>query len=164
MDQIPLGRPSVISRLAASMRAAFSPERALPQDSATHLTYFLISLAMISLPFLLNGKADSEEISLGRYKLPPMCISKMCGAECPGCGMTRAFVHLTHGRLEHSFSSNRVGLLLYAFFVIQVPFRFYLYRRPAARQANWARRLQVYTGSLVLAALVINWLLRLISV
>ena len=47
----------------------------------------------------------------------------MTGLDCPGCGLTRCFISVGHGRLADATQFNPVGILLYVFVVVQIPFR-----------------------------------------
>jgi hypothetical protein len=41
----------------------------------------------------------------------PLCLFKaLTGLECPGCGMTRAFLLIGHGRLGEAFAMHPAGL------------------------------------------------------
>lgn len=44
----------------------------------------------------------------------------LTGLLCPGCGLTHAFVHLTHGDLGLAFDHHPFGPLVYAVFVVTV--------------------------------------------
>ena len=46
---------------------------------------------------------------------PVICPFRlMTGLPCPGCGLTRAWVYLVHGRLEESLSANPFGMISFA--------------------------------------------------
>ena len=68
------------------------------------------------------------------HPLPGTCISQhVLGVDCPGCGLTRSFVHLAHGRWDAAWSVHRLGWLAFLAVAIQVPYRLLLIRR-ARRQ------------------------------
>jgi hypothetical protein len=51
--------------------------------------------------------------------ISPTCQSLLrTGRPCPLCGMTEAFISITHGRLAQALEANRASLLLYALFVV----------------------------------------------
>jgi hypothetical protein len=85
--------------------------------------------------------------------LPPLCLfHRLTGLDCPGCGMTRAFVCLLRGDLHcawqmHPFS---VPLLLVAIAAVLVPAP--LRSRLARSQLGFALQLSA------LAVLLIWWL------
>lgn len=56
--------------------------------------------------------------------LPELChMKRYTGVECPGCGMTRAFISLGHGRLADAWRYNPAAFLLFPLMVVQIPFR-----------------------------------------
>lgn len=51
--------------------------------------------------------------SYPRLLLAPACGFKMMtGIECPGCGMTRSFAALVHGRVRESINAHPLGIVL----------------------------------------------------
>ncbi len=51
--------------------------------------------------------------------LPTVCpFRTLTGLPCPGCGLTRAFVCLSHGRLTESLHWHPVGWLVYGVFLL----------------------------------------------
>ena len=65
--------------------------------------------------------ATLTAVVLGSVLIPPfreapftLCLFRlMLGHPCPGCGMTRAFIFLGHGRPIDAFHSNPMSLLAY---------------------------------------------------
>ena len=56
--------------------------------------------------------------------LPPSCPSReIFNVNCPGCGLTRSFIHLAHGDWESSLRVNRVGWLIMLMAAVQIPYR-----------------------------------------
>jgi hypothetical protein len=54
--------------------------------------------------------------------IPETCtLHARLGIDCPGCGLTRSFIHLAHGDLRAAWSLNPVGLLMFAFVAAQIP-------------------------------------------
>ena len=87
----------------------------------------------------------------------------MAGFECPGCGMTHAFVHLTHGQWRESIRWHRVGALLYAFFVMQIVVRSYVLRRPEALDSARLAALQYYASTAMIVLLIGNFLVAIVT-
>ena len=58
------------------------------------------------------------------WPIPSSCPSQaIFGVDCPGCGLTRSFIHLAHGDWQRAFSKHRVGWLLALAVVLQIPYR-----------------------------------------
>lgn len=50
--------------------------------------------------------------------ISPTCQSLLrTGRPCPLCGMTEAFISITHGRLAEALGANRFSLLVYTLFL-----------------------------------------------
>lgn len=69
---------------------------------------------------LLLGGTGFVLLLLARFfpwmSLPPFCTFKnVTGHPCPGCGMTRAWIHMTHGRFVDAVLMNPFGVLLFLF-------------------------------------------------
>lgn len=134
------------------------PEKGLTSDPATHKMFLAISLLMIVTPFFLSCSTETEaRVFVGSRPLPGICIAKMLGASCPGCGMTRSFVYLTHGEVRESLKLHRIGALLYLYLVIQVGLRWYLLKRPEAAKETWAINLQHWSATAIILLLIANW-------
>ena len=103
------------------------------------------------LPFLLAGVAVPVlagllEVVDGRWirfwflpelVFPDVCLSRRWfDLGCPACGLTRSIVYLVHGRVAESLAVHRLGWLVFALIVAQVPYR-------AWRLAGNDHRLQV---------------------
>ena len=126
---------------------------------------FLCGIALILSP-LLDVRPDGERVSVGSDSdvlLPPTCLSKSAfGIECPGCGLTRSFVHIAHGHFWESFHQHRIGWLFMAVCAFQVPYRLHLLYGSgryelSAPVARWS-------GYTLIALLIGNWLLRMVGI
>ena len=75
-------------------------------------------LAVIVASMLLSPGYDG--VSVGGQDLPPLCVwRQLTGHRCPGCGMTRSFVFMGHGRVFDAFRLHPLGPFLYALVVQQ---------------------------------------------
>jgi hypothetical protein len=114
---------------------------------------------VIAASFLLRVH-PTEQVGpewLPGVMLPPLCLSRQWfGVPCPGCGLTRSFVHLAHGDWRASWESHRLGWLLAGLVVLQIPYRIHGLCRPGRPLlAAAARKL---TGYVLIGLLVVNWL------
>jgi Protein of unknown function (DUF2752) len=118
----------------------------------------LLSLVVIVAAFALEVLPDQRVALRGAQAavLPPMCLThELTGVDCPGCGLTRSFVHLAHGDWWESWHVHHLGWLLAAAVVLQVPYRVYCLR--AGRQAlpAWVG---TWFGYVTIGLLLANWL------
>ena len=142
---------------------AEEPPRYRP-DPLLHWTLLGVSSAVILSAVLLQVRGDEQVFLPGiGLPLPGTCTFKQfVGADCPGCGLTRCFVSMGHGQLQQAWHFHPVGIVFFAIVASQIPFRtMQLWR--LKRGANeihlgwWSYSLLL----LVLAALLIQWIVRL---
>ncbi len=124
-DQPPVCRPPVtLPDEARSTRPAF---RAGWDRPSTWHHWAVLALA----GGVLAGSAafsirDREEVIVPilNRPLPGTCtFRRLTGLPCPGCGMTRGFISLAHGRLADAWSYNPAAIAFFALVVSQVPYR-----------------------------------------
>ena len=145
-----------------------SPNAPAASDRRTRdASMFWIAVAIVGLSFTLRIRADQrvELLGLSGLAAPEMCGSRIWfGLDCPGCGLTRGFIRLASGDWSGAIALNRVAPLLAFAVLAQIPFR--LAKRlgwtPARRFAEspWPQA----NGWVLIAALIGNWLLKLLGV
>ena len=85
------------------------------------------------------------------FKIP--CLFKaLIGIDCPGCGMTRAYISLLHLDIRGAFAYNAM------FWAVPVGYLLYLFDDNLFKQ-KW---LNIGISVLVYGGLFVNWILRLI--
>jgi len=100
---------------------------------------------------------------LSDYPFPPTCYSRtLFGVKCPGCGLTRSFIHLAHGEWRAAWQMHRLGWLLAAIVLFQVPYRIAL----LAGGERWAfgPRFLTWFSSTVIGLLLANWIWQMLAV
>jgi hypothetical protein len=93
-----------------------------------HIELLFLSTASILLSFLLVVRPDQRVAfcHFEDYPIPETCIPKAClGISCPACGLTRSLIYLAQGNLTASLRMHRLGWLLAAVILFQVPYRLY---------------------------------------
>ncbi len=130
-----------------------------------HWVLLIVALVVVVAAFSLQVNDDGDRVALRNVPevmVPPTCVSRSyLGVPCPGCGLTRSFIYLAHGDPLASLQSNRVGWLIAAAVLAQVPYRLHaLYRPP--RKRPWLAFVSRWFPHVLLVALVGNWLLGLV--
>jgi hypothetical protein len=84
----------------------------------------------------------------------PLCQFKaVTGKPCPGCGLTRSFSAISHGRLREAAAFNPFGFPLYALAVFFLFFPLLCRLRPNTGPAMMRWRVHVWLPVGMLAAL-----------
>lgn len=96
----------------------------------------MLCVFALMLGFGFAGSTSTEQIRLFGHAIPPLCTFKMLtGFDCPGCGLTRAFVFALHGHFYASYMMHIWGIPLALFTLFQIPYRLILIatNRPAGK-------------------------------
>jgi hypothetical protein len=120
----------------------------------------VVAILIIAASVILRVEEDQVGL-LGTtdFFLPPLCLSRAWfGIECPGCGLTRSFVHLFHGNWEAAFAAHRLGWLLAGLLLLQIPYRIASLKFPSKEWIPERPRRWIANGLIFL--LVVNWLLK----
>jgi hypothetical protein len=118
-----------------------------------------VSVLGLTLAFVLEVRPDDRVAfrGLSGYPLPPSCAARAWfHRDCPGCGLTRSLIHLARGDWSAATRAHRLGPLMAAALLLQFPYRLYGLRR--RDPAPLGRRVPSLFGSLLIIALIGNWL------
>src|SRR5687767_3585342 len=102
-----------------------SDDRSPRSPWAVHWEMLGLSVFALVLSAILQVRADGRVTvpGLHDHPLPHACLSqRWLNVKCPGCGMTRSFIHLAHGRWHEAWSYHRLGWLLFAAATAQIPY------------------------------------------
>lgn len=102
-------------------------KRLFDSDRLLHLSILILCLVPITASFIMITDGYNTAVSfheeLFHVGLP--CIFKtMTGYNCPSCGMTRAFIFVSHFNITEALKMNEAGVFLYFFCLFQIPYRF----------------------------------------
>lgn len=87
------------------------------------------------------------------------CIFRnVTGLPCPGCGMTRGFVAMGHGRLAGAWAFNKISPGLYAFAWCFLAGAVACRVRPSLSRLKVPRRLQHIAYAVVLVLVMAAWI------
>lgn len=107
-------------------------------------------LALATL-FYLAHQLGLPDPSPSVASLPELCVfHRVTGLDCPGCGMTRAFVRLMQGDWQGALAFNPISLPLFALLIV-------LAIVPEERSKRFFARREVKAGAWVLVAGILVW-------
>lgn len=155
----------VISEHAAARADAGAPAAAAAGvPDRYHWIMLGLSVAVIVLACLLSVRGDQrvEFGALHGWAIPELCQSKaLFGIDCPGCGLTRSFIHLAHGDVAASYQRHRLGWLLAIVVVMQIPYRAWAIRSKS--QAPLGTKWPWVGAWIVVLLLMANWIAKLVE-
>ncbi|MGA2501766.1 MAG: DUF2752 domain-containing protein [Tepidisphaeraceae bacterium] len=128
-----------------------------------HRVMLLVSCGVIAASLVFEVRPDQRVILpwIPGLPLPASCLSKtLFHVDCPGCGLTRSFIHLAHGRFAQSIALHRLGWLLALAVLLQVPYRAFAMFGPRAEPLG--RRFPQWLGMALIALLIANWAVNLV--
>ena len=131
---------------------------------ALHWEMVAICLAVLVVSLLFEVRSDDRVafFALPSHPLPETCgFHALFGIPCPGCGLTRSFVHLAHGRWAQSWRAHHLGWLLAAALLFQFPYRFAALRWP--EREFLGEYVSRWFGRAVIALLIANWILLVVD-
>lgn len=111
--------------VAAEAPGGQRPERRSASRRLPHLTFLLLATAVLVASSLLDVQGVDRVVVRGcGLTVPAACqFRQHTGLPCPGCGLTRAWTHVAHGRVRTAWSCHPIGTLAFALVVFQIPYR-----------------------------------------
>lgn len=99
-----------------------------PRDPVGDWTLLIMSTIIVILSFTMTVRDGTQVLIPGTNQpLPGLCAFRnWFNWDCPGCGMTRAFISMAHGKFSLAWAYNPTSLLFFPMVVIQIPFRSWL--------------------------------------
>jgi Protein of unknown function (DUF2752) len=123
-----------------------------------------IACLVFAASFLLEVEQGTEVALAGMPQLvmPPLCMAReWFGVRCPGCGLTRSFIHLAHGRFESSWQAHRLGWLLAVALLVQIPYRIHVLCKPHRQLVS--TKFSVRFRLCLIGLLIGNWLVEILT-
>jgi len=129
-------------------------------DRSHHRKVLIAAVAALLAGAMLD--VDAQQAirlpCLPSFTLPVVCpVRRFLGTPCPTCGITRSVAHLLHCRPAESFAAHRLGWLVLAGVMLQLPYR--TWRLAGRRGLPDNLRLTKLALAGFLLLLVLNWLL-----
>ena len=104
--------------------------------------------------------SDCHRVALAGWIVPESCaLKRVTNIPCPGCGLTRSFIRLAHGDWSDSLRFHRLGWLLFALAILQIPYRLLRLADRVEPHPKWGLR----TMMALIGLLAINWAVTLLQ-
>jgi hypothetical protein len=124
-----------------------------------HLLVLAVATFVVMMAFALDVLPGGTRVAfhgLHGWPLPQTCLFRVwTGRDCAGCGLTRSFILLAHGRFQESIHMHRLGWLMALAVVLQIPYRLLSLRR--RDRPLLPRPIPQVFGWCLIVALVVNW-------
>jgi uncharacterized protein DUF2752 len=120
-NQYPIDAFESVSRLAHKR-----DDHCRLHDRQWHWTALVGAIAVLIGCLLVdvNGDGNLSLHGVPSVHFPIICpMRRFLGIPCPACGLTRSVVHMLQGRPSESFAAHRLGSLVLAAILFQVPYR-----------------------------------------
>ncbi|MEM9412902.1 MAG: DUF2752 domain-containing protein [Planctomycetota bacterium] len=90
----------------------------------SHLTFLGIAVGILLLSFLMEVSGNLVYLPGFSMPLPESCSSKIfLGIACPACGLTRAFISISHGQFTEAWQFNPSSFVVYLLVAVQIPWQ-----------------------------------------
>lgn len=132
-----------------------------------HYHTFIMSLcvAVLLFSFSLSIRSDTgvSLFALKGHDVHGFCFfEQVLGIPCPSCGLTRAFISISHLQFKEALHYNAACVLIYLIVVFQIPFR--VLATANSRYLSAFERFKAFRTayfSLTVVVLFAGWLYRL---
>ena len=161
-EPIPLSPLDDVDDAEIAVPVAVIEPVAVPNTSL-HWAILLGSTCVVVLAAILQVRGpETVVVPVVNIALPGSCTYKrFVGVECPGCGLTRCFISLAHGRPVAAWNFNPAGILFFAIVVGQIPFRgIQLWRIRQGLAEYCFGRVPHYLLGCLIVSLLTQWLVR----
>lgn len=139
-----------------------TPSAVPPSLILTEVILLAAAALLVGLSALLDIHREAQVVlPFVQWPLPPTCIyQNLLGGDCPGCGLTRCFISLAHGQWSMAWKYHPVGIVLFLFIAIQIPYRSWKIWRIKTQREEVRIGGVGWTMLLFLVLLVGQWVLR----
>lgn len=127
---------------------------------AFHIIILIGCVAILVAAFVFE--TDELGLRFFGWKWPVHCVLyHTFGIKCAFCGMSRSFVAMAGGELQKAWHYHRLGAILFAFILLQIPYRIWALMIYPKRVARTIRKPLLLSGIVILIAIFTNWLFYL---
>lgn len=135
------------------------------RDRGSILLWMGTAVAVLVAAALLSPGTERQVLlPWSDIPLPESCMTRLqFGFDCPGCGLTRSFLHIVDGNWKTAWQLNWVGFPIFALVVAQIPFATILWKSNSEKLRRWTSRLNLCSFVFVAGLLVLRWFTLLFS-
>lgn len=129
-----------------------------------HWMFIAMPAAVLVLSFLMRSDGPTDVYLPGfEFAMPATCTSQqLTGVDCPGCGLTRSFIAISHGQWGRAWSFNAAGFVVYAFCAIQIPWHGIQIVRLRRGRLPITTAWVYWVPMIMVVALVTHWIVKLV--
>ena len=140
-------------------------ESSVRGDVILHVLFLSMSTVVLLMSCLMSNDGGSRVFLPGfQTAIPSMCSTRvLTGIDCPGCGLTRAFISISHGRFFEAWQFNPASFAVYAFVAAQIPWHSIQLWRIARRRRPLESNLVYLAPIGLVVVMMVNWLIKLPS-
>ena len=130
-----------------------------------HWLFFSMAAVVLVLSFLMKSDGEKAVFLPGsQTALPESCaMQRLVGIDCPGCGMTRAFIAISSGQFARAWNFNPVSFVLYLFVALQIPWHIIQIWRLKNRRHPLVTRWAYMAPAAMEVVLTVHWLWNIAS-
>ncbi len=120
------------------------------------------ALIIMLLSFFLRVNDSNQVLVPGISRpIPESCLTKMYwGIDCPGCGMSRAFICISAGQFGTAQQFNSASFVVYLFIALQIPWHSMQLLRIRSGVGPVDAWWTIVPALVVIAILVVCWIWR----
>jgi hypothetical protein len=128
-----------------------------------HALFFMMAAVILLMSIVMRTDGEKAVFLPGfKSPMPDTCSSRrMLGIDCPGCGMTRAFISISHGDFARAWTLNHASFIVYFFVAVQLPWHAIQIWKLRRNQPPLDWKYVYMTPVAVVVVLSINWVLTL---
>jgi len=131
-----------------------------------HWLFFWMAAVVLLLSFLMKSEGGEKAVFLpgSQTPMPETCMTqRLFGIDCPGCGMTRAFIAISSGQFARAWRFNPASFIIYLFVALQIPWHTIQIWRLKNRRHPLVTRWAYMAPAAMVVVLTVHWLWNIAS-
>ncbi len=122
------------------------------------------SIVLFAAILLRIGDGTSVLLPIIDRPLPESCgLKKYMNIDCPGCGLTRSFIHIANGNVRSALGLHPFSLILFVFVAAQLPLAIVHFVSSDLARRRWITKWNERSLIALAAGLAAFWCYRLVT-